>query len=234
MIVWAEEAAQEQGTIEWQRARLGRITGSKCGDLMVKGRSKEEVFGATAKTYLYQLAGERNLNPDVVDDDMEFAGYLDAEVAINSKPIRLGHEREPEARKLFEKAYSKEVFEVVSCPHDTIPNFAASPDGITIVDGRPEACVEIKSTGIANFMRYSTEVKDAEGLKKCNPTYYWQTQAEMMCTGLDKTYFIVFSPYEAMPLHVVEIPRNEEDCKLLEERIQEANKFIDVILNSHE
>ena len=233
MIVYAEEMMEEQGTLDWQRARLGKITGSKCGDLMVKGRSKEEVFGATAKDYLYQLAGERNLNPRVVESDEEFQKYLDAEVVINTKAIRIGHEREPEARRLFEKFHHKEVFEVISCPHDTIPNFAASPDGIVIVDGRPTACIEIKSTGVKHFMKYRVEVRDAEGLKKANSTYYWQIQAEMMCTGLDLTHFIVFNPDQKVPLYVVDIPRNEEDCKLLEERIRLANEYIDKMIKDY-
>ena len=233
MIVYAEEVMEEQGTLDWQRARLGKITGSKCGDLMVKGRSKEEVFGATAKTYLYNLIRERRLNPVIVKDDEKFADYLADEVEINTKVIRQGHEREPEARKLFEKFYHKEVFEVISCPHDTIPNFAASPDGVVIVDGRPTACVEIKSTQGTNFIKYLIEVRDAEGLKKANSTYYWQTQAEMMCTGLDLTYFIVYNPYDIVPLHKVEIPRNEEDCKLLEERIRLANEYIDKMIKDY-
>ena len=233
MIVYAEEMMEEQGTLDWQRARLGKITGSKCGDLMVQGRAKDEVFGATAKTYLYNLIREKRLNPAIVSDDEKFAEYLADEVEINTKVIRQGHEREPEARKFFEKFYGHEVFEVVSCPHDTIPNFAASPDGVVIVDGRPVACVEIKSTQGTNFIRYMVEVKDAEGLKKANPTYYWQTQAEMMCTGLPLTYFIVYNPYDIEPLHVVEIPRNDEDCKALEERIRLANEYIDNLITDN-
>lgn len=233
MINYAEEQITEQGSLDWQRARLGKITGSKCGDLMVRGRTKDEPFGATAKTYLYKLAGQRFLNKKVVESDEHFQDYLDNEEEINSRVIRQGHEREPEARKLFEKYYY-DVLEVVSCPHDEIEGFAASPDGIVIIDGRPAACLEIKSTQLTNFMRYSTEVQDAEGLKKCNPTYYWQTQAEMMCTNLNLAYFVIFNPYMQVPLHVVEIPRNDEDCKLLAERIREANNFIDNILSNYD
>lgn len=229
MINYADEM-EAQGTLDWQRARLGKITGSKCGDLMVKGRAKDEVFGATARDYLYQLAAERMMNPLVLETDEEFQKYLDAEVEINSRAIRIGHEREPEAREFFSELYGKQVFEVISCPHDTIANFAASPDGIAVApDGRAEAVVEIKSTGMKNFLKYKCEAKDAEGLKKANSTYYWQVQAEMMCTGLEKAYFIVYNPYLSEPLHVVEIPRNEEDCKLLEERIRLANEYIDNI-----
>ena len=232
MINYAENV-EAQGTLDWQRARLGKITGSNCGDLMVKGRAKDEVFGATAKDYLYDLAAQRCMNPMVLETDEEFQKYLDAEVEINSKAIRIGHEREPEAREFFCSLYDVEVFEVVSCPHDTIENFAASPDGVVIgTDGRPVACVEIKSTGMKNFFKYKCEVKDAEGLKKANAKYYWQVQAEMMCTGLQKTYFIVYNPYQKEPLHVVEIERNDEDCKLLEERIRLANEFIDNLIDN--
>lgn len=226
MIVYAE-SDEAQGTLDWQRARLGKITGSKCGDLMVKGRAKDEIFGATARDYLYDLASQRCMNPMILESDEEFQKYLDTEVEINSKAIRLGHEREPQAREFFSNLYDVEVFEVVSCQHDEIEGFAASPDGVVIEDGRPTAVVEIKSTGMKNFFKYKVEVKDAEGLKKANSTYYWQVMAEMMCTGLRKAYFIVYNPYQIEPLHVVEIERNDEDCDLLAERIRLANEYID-------
>lgn len=227
MIIYADE--MEQGSLDWQRARLGKITGSVCGTIMTTSRTKGEIFGKTAMTLLYKLAGQASLNPAIVNNDELFKEYLEAEVNINTKAIRRGHELEPEARELFEKCYHHEVVEVVSCPHDTIPNFAASPDGVVVEDGRPTACVEIKSVELTNFMRYRNEIHDAEGLKKANSDYYWQCQAEMMCTGLPLTYFIVYNPFVKVPLHVTEIRRNDEDIAAFTERVLLAN---DVISNN--
>lgn len=68
---------QEQRTLDWYRARLGFITGSQVGSLMKSGRTKDKVFSDTALTYLYQLAGERSLNPEIVQDDNMFSFYID-------------------------------------------------------------------------------------------------------------------------------------------------------------
>lgn len=54
----------EQRSLTWFRNRVGHITGSKVADLMKSGRKKDEVFSDTAKSYLYQIAGERLFNPD--------------------------------------------------------------------------------------------------------------------------------------------------------------------------
>lgn len=225
---------EEQGTLDWQRARLGKITGSKCGDLMVKGRAKDEVFGATARDYLYDLTSERTLNPLILETDEDFSKWLSNTKEINSKAIRYGHENEPEARRFFADYKEVDVKEALSCPHDTIPNFAASPDGIVIGwDGRLVACLEIKSVFDKTFIKYRTEIKSGEDLKKVNPTYYWQTQAEMMCTDLPKTFFVVYCPSQQVPMHIVEVERNDEDCKLLEERIRLANEFIDNLINDN-
>lgn len=227
MIVYAE-SDEAQGTLDWQRARLGKITGSKCGDLMVKGRAKDEIFGATAKDYLYELAGERSLNRTIVESDEMFSGWLSMTKDINSKAIRYGHENEADARRFFADYMEVDVKEVISCPHDTLPNFAASPDGIVVGwDGRPIAVVEIKSVFDKTFIKYRTEVKTAEDLKKVNSTYYWQMQAEMMCTNLPLTYFVVYCPSQKKPMYIAEIPRVEEDCALLAERIRLANEYID-------
>ena len=64
---------ENQRDLGWFRVRLGSITGSKVGDLMKSGKKKEQVFGDTALSYIYQVAAERMLNPVFVDDDELFA-----------------------------------------------------------------------------------------------------------------------------------------------------------------
>lgn len=63
---------EAQHTLEWYRKRLGKITGSRVGDLMKTSRKKDEMFGDTAKSYIYQLAAERDMNPAIVEDDELF------------------------------------------------------------------------------------------------------------------------------------------------------------------
>ena len=63
-----------QHTIAWFRARHGNITGSNVGLLMKSGRT--DIFSETGKSYIYQIASERAMNPAIVNDDSQFAEYL--------------------------------------------------------------------------------------------------------------------------------------------------------------
>lgn len=219
-----------QRSLGWFRARLGNITGSRCGDLMKAGRKKDEVFGETAKSYIMQLAAERMMNPAIVDDDELFGEYIDC-IQVTSKAMRFGTEQEGIARDLFANMARVNIVEPSSCKHDTIPHFAASPDGI-ILDWREEAlaCVEIKCPKIDTFVKY-LDIHDGDTLKNINSQYYWQTQAEMCCTGTEFCYFVIYSPWLVHPLHVALIERDDEDIQALTERITLANNLIEELTN---
>lgn len=219
-----------QRSLGWFRARLGNITGSRCGDLMKTGRRKDEPFGETAKSYMMQLAAERMMNPAVVNDDELFGQYVDC-VQITSKAMRFGTEQEGVARDLFADMAKVHIVEPSSCKHDTIPHFAASPDGIIENwKGEPLACVEIKCPKIDTFVKY-LDIHDGATLKDINPLYYWQTQAEMCCTGTEYNYFVVYSPWLVHPLHVALIERNDDDVQTLTDRIILANEIIEELTN---
>lgn len=221
----------EQRSLDWHRSRLGNITGSKVSDIIKSGRSKDAVFSETGKTYLLQLAAERAMNPALVNDDKYFAQYVD-EQNVASKAMRIGTEREDEAKELFASMAGVEIDEVSSCKHDTVPHFAASPDGIIFSDLRPAACVEVKCPKQEQFMRYATQITDAETLKAVKPEYYWQTQAEMECTGVNLCYFIAYNPWEKPSLHVAKIEKNEADCALMRERVMLANEQIENLVKT--
>lgn len=210
----------EQRTIDWFRARLGKITGSAVADIMVKGRAKDQVFGATAMTYIYNVAGERMLNEDIVNDDELFWEYIEL-VNTSSKAMRWGVENEGDARDLYAKKTGNSVTETGSVEHSEVQRFAASPDGI-VCDG--EGCIEIKCVSNANFVRYGA-ITDAETLKATESKYYWQTQAEMACTGAQWCDFIVYNPFMAQPLHIARIDRNEEDINTMLERVKLADEL---------
>lgn len=55
--------------------------------------------------------------------------------------------------------------------------------------------------------------------------------AEMSCTGAKFGIFLSYNPYSSYPVHVVYIERNEEDIKLLEERVVLANQYINETIN---
>lgn len=218
----------EQGSKEWFISRLGKITGSRIGDLMTSGR-KGEMFGKTALSYIYEVCAERDLLQKYIDDDYLFEIYQQ-QVSISNKFIEFGHDNEDFAAERYQLVTGCKLEECESIQHPTISHFSASPDRIAIKDGLRKV-VEIKVPLPKTFMEYMAEVKDNETLKAVNPKYFYQVQAEMACTGLDKADFVVFCPFLKHNIHVVEITRDEAVIAEFEKRIMAANGIINQILN---
>ena len=224
----------EQRSLEWHRMRCGCITGSKVADIMKSGRKKDEVFSETAKSYLFQVAGERMFNPTFLNDDEIFQDYID-QVSVNTKAMQWGADQEDAAKSLFMQMNfpEGEITELSSCKHDTIPYFAASPDGaIHLSDGEDLKIIEVKCPNINTYMKYRTLIHDSESLKETEPKYYWQMMAEMSCTGAKGGIFIVYCPWLSKPIHWAEIDRVEDDINLMEDRVILANDFINEIINN--
>lgn len=223
--------SESQRDLGWFRKRLGHFTGSKIGDLMKSGKKKEQVFGDTALSYIYQVAAERMLNPVFVDDDELFADYVE-QMQITSKAIRWGQEQEDNAKDLLlRKNPGWELSEVSSCRHDTIPCFAASPDAI-IYDRKKMMVAEIKCPNPNTFVKYATDIKDGETLKAVKPEYYYQMQSEMACTNAESGVFVSYCPWLTYPIHIVPIARDEETIKAIEERVIKANEIVEEIIKT--
>ena len=119
----------EQRSTKWFRDRIGCVTGSKVADIMKSGRKKDEVWSDTAKAYLYQIAGERLFNPTFLNDDDIFQDYIN-QTSFTTKAMQWGADMEEDAKSCFVKLNEGiEIADLSSCKHDTIPYFAASPDG---------------------------------------------------------------------------------------------------------
>ena len=225
-----EDVAQR--SLSWYRSRVGFLTGSKIADIMKSGRKKDEVFSDTAKAYLFQIAGERLFNPDFLNDDDIFQDYID-QVSVNTKAMQWGADQEGAAKSLFMQMNfpEGEIEELSSCRHDTIPFFAASPDGSILVDGNRKI-IEVKCPNINTYMKYRTLIHDAASLKETEPKYYWQMMAEMSCTGASGGIFITYCPWLSKPIYWAEIERVEDDINLMESRVILANDFINEITNN--
>ena len=224
----------EQRSLEWHRLRCGCITGSKVADIMKSGRKKDEIFSETAKAYLFQIAGERLFNPAFLNDDDIFQDYID-QVSVSTKAMQWGSDQEDAAKELYMQMNfpEGEITELSSCKHDTIPYFAASPDGaIYGRDGEDLKIIEVKCPNINTYMKYRTLIHDAASLKETEPKYYWQMMAEMSCTGATSGIFITYCPWLSKPIHWAEIGRIDDDIKMMEGRVILANDFINEIINN--
>lgn len=215
-----------QHTLGWYRARLGNITGSMVGILMKSGKCK--TFSETAETYLMQLAAERTMNQEVIDNDEEFETYL-RQVNVTTKAMQWGTDKEAEARTLYEQITGNHTVELGSCKHPTVERFASSPDGFLYNEESGEKiCLEIKCPIQSTFIRYC-QIETPEDLKKIKPEYYWQCMAHMACTGSQRTDFIAYCPWQALPIHIVPIMRSEAEISSMLDRVKLANEFIQSI-----
>lgn len=212
-----------QGTLDWHRARLGHWTGSTIYELMKRSTAqrKGEDFGETAKTRIIKTISERHLQFRAIEDDDVFDLYLE-HTAAHSKAMEWGAEHEFEARNLYQEVVGAEVVECGSVEHKTIPFYAASPDGLVYDVDR---VIEIKCPLPQTAFKYQCLIHDAKTLKKVEPKYYWQVQAELDCTEATSCDFIVYSPFLDRPLFIVNIEPDKEDIKEIHERIALAEQW---------
>lgn len=221
----------EQHTNEWFKARLGKITGSAVSKIFGSSRKKDEKFGDTAKTYLYQIAAERLMNSQYIDIDEMFEYYLE-QTNVSTKDMRWGNDQEPFARALYEKHYAKPIGitikETGSIQDDERPFFASSPDGLMYHKEKIVGCIEIKCPNQATYMRYKTEITDAASLKAVKPEYYWQVLSHIMVTRAHCCDFVAYCPWQSDPLHVVRVLEDDvkDDIEALKTRLDEAEAFL--------
>lgn len=213
--------ATEQRSLNWFRDRLGKITGSQVASIFGKGRAKDDIFSKTALSYLTSIAAERMIPDYVVADDELFSIYLD-EVNVTSKAMRIGTEREAEARDLYSEITGNQLQECGCIPHPEIIGFASSPDGLVMCNDAIEGTIEVKCPKPTTYLEYLYNVSSAESLKSVNADYYWQCVSHMAVTGAKWCDFIVFCPYISIPLHKVRIIRDDEEIRLLKERLSLA------------
>ena len=237
-----------QNTLDWFRSRLGNITGSAVGNLMGKPRTKGEEWTATAQTYMNQLAFERGMNPIIVGNDILFSKYVEL-TDSHSRITDWGHSMEGEAAHLFAKTFNKkygdgsntpiELDEPPSVKSESLPNFASSPDRM-YYDNEAKAfyAIEIKCPLAQNFIKFVKNVftqdtyeEKLAGLKKVEANYYWQCFAHMAVTGATKTYFVVYNPFMRKPLYSLEIVREEDVIRELNDRVIEADKYVCSLVN---
>lgn len=187
----------EQGTDDWHKIRVGKVTASRMGDVMAKTKSGPS---ALRQTYLGQLVAEiltGEPTPSYTNDAM-----------------RWGTENEPLARSLYELQVGQEVKEVGFVLHPDIDRTGASPDGLVGSDG----LVEIKSPNSSTHIATLT----GEGIKR---QYLLQMQWQMACTGRAWCDFVSFDPRMPPELQL-HIERIDRDSDLIKDMALEVHAFL--------
>ena len=159
-----------QGSPEWMRARLGKPTASKFGEII--SPTGKATSGKARKSYQLELVGERickSPQPHFVTPAM-----------------MRGTELESDARSWFVRESFVKVEKVGFCLSDC-GRWGCSPDGLT-----EEGGIEIKCPGRVNFLAMLED-------KTPEPNYIMQIQGCMFVTGRTEWEFILYSDDPGMP-----------------------------------
>jgi hypothetical protein len=198
----------DQNTEAWQQDRLGKITGSKLKDLVVKR-------GTGKKIGFYQLIADKLSVPDNYDDAME-----------------RGHALESEAIALFEKEKKVKVEQVGLCISDFNDEIALSPDGLIQVDGNYTQAVEIKCLSSARHLQaYFQQAIPNEYMEQV-------LQYFIVNDDLETLHFVFYDPRlpESVQLHYQEVHRDDiqEKADQLKEYqinlLQEVDELVSKIM----
>lgn len=186
---------------DWQKARLGKITGSNF-HRVTRGRGGKG-WSQTAETYLYELV-------------YEHATQTPANQFSGSAATEWGKDHEAEAIRVYEKITDEKVeigkfykapgFKLVGC----------TPDGV----GRKG--LEIKCPyGPKNHIRAI--------INKAVPEEYEdQVQGHMLCTERDLCDFVSYDPRfpAGMQIVIVNVERNPSTLHELRERLAEFEQLL--------
>lgn len=184
-----------QGTEEWLRARIGKVTASRIADLMAKTKTG---YSTSRKNYASELVIERLTGEPVPQ-------YQNAAMAY-------GTECEPEARAAYSFQMNVDVEEVGFIAHPTINDAGASPDGLVGADG----LVEIKCPNTATHIEQLLRPGFVAG------QYELQMQFQMACTGRQWCDYVSYDKRlpEPMRLSIMRLYRNDPGIAEIEAAVR--------------
>lgn len=193
-----------QGSEEWMRARLGKLTASRIADAVAKTKTG---WGASRANLRASLIAER------------LTGV--PQESYNNAAMTWGTETEPQARGAYEFFHDVTVEEVGFIEHPEIPMAGASPDGYVGAEG----LIEIKCPNTATQL--DTLLSGAVPDK-----YHVQMQFQMACTGRQWCDFASFDPRlpERMRLFVRRFHRDTIRIAELERQARIFLEEVDVMM----
>lgn len=162
-----DQTALEQRSPEWFAARLGKLTGSRAKAVLARTKAGKPT--AEYEATLWKLVAERWTQA--------------AEPQFVTAAMQWGQDHEAEARQAYEFETGEEVEVVGLFNHPTIPNLAASPDGLVGEDGMVEIKCPLSST---HARRVAAGVVPEE--------YRPQMMLGLLCTGRKWCDYVDFDP----------------------------------------
>ena len=227
-----------QRTPEWYLARKGKITASEVYNLL--GNHKEQMTDeelaefktanpksrVTTKEVPFNDATYTYLNKKVAEIFMSDEAYLEDVDAkqINTRAVNHG---------IMYEALAAQVYDEEMCNPVTAAGFIPLKGYESICGGSPDGLVElgiieIKCPWNSDVHLDYCLLETPEQLKELKLQYYAQIQLNIMVTGSNYGDFVSFDPrmQKHLQLKVLRCPKDEEFCKMLQERIELAKQYI--------
>ena len=192
----------EQGTEEWFKARLGKVTASRVADVITKTKSG---YSTSRDNYMAQLICER------------LTGQQGE--SFSNAAMAWGSETEPLARSAYENARGLLVTEVGFVNHPNIEMAGASPDGLVETLGMLEIKCPNTATHIDTLLSLAVPSK-----------YNTQMQWQMRCCDRKWCDFVSFDPRLPQDLQLF-IKRVDFDSVYVAMLEKEVNSFLEELVN---
>lgn len=183
---------------DWHVDRLGKVTGSTFGKLVVQSRDKKSYVlskGQTATKLIYKIAWERLLFQGNISNGL---GRLN----ISSREMQHGNDYEGAAIQKFEEITGLNVVsEQKFYKHDDW--IGGTPDGFIGEDG----LIEIKSP-----YNGGNHIMGIVEQKIYNPEHLYQIQGYLWITGRKWCKYCTYDPdlIEELQLNIIHVERDEE------------------------
>lgn len=196
-----------QGTAEWLRLRVGKITGTRLKDLMAKD------------------------NLGLIDEMIaeNVSGLV--ENSFVSPAMELGIIREPIARQLYEETSNNKVSEIGFITSDKFDFVGCSPDGLIEENGVFIGGLEIKCPGIKSHVKYLRQQQIPNEYKYQVYNYF------LCADSIQWLDFVSYCPeFKNKPLFIHRITRQEieQELYILEVQIEKFwkkyNEYLTQIL----
>lgn len=191
----------EQGSDEWHRLRLGKVTASKLKDVMTNARSGDGL-SKTAESYMLELIVEIATGKP---QDM-----------ITNKYIEWGIKTEPEARKCYEFMNDVNVDEVSFIEHNE--HIGVSPDGLVGENGVLEIKCPSTKTQLDRYLNNISLPNE----------YKWQVQGQLWVAEREWCDFVSYDPRLNCNANYIcnRIYRDESEINKLKDKVY---MFVDLL-----
>lgn len=205
---------------EWEKQRLGMVTGSNFSKLVKKSRDKKSYQLSESKTasdLIYKIAWERLLKQGNISNGL---GRLN----VSSREMQHGNDYEGQALLKFQEETGLEVKPNTGF-HQHDDWIGGTPDAFV----EDDAIVEVKCPWNGGNHIYSLLNKVVY-----NDDHMYQIQGYLWITGRKKCYFVTYDPdlIEELQLNIIEVQRDEEMISGIANVMEEVKKKITEIIEN--